>query len=166
MVRAADAVVSIGCGDACPVFLGKRYEDWTADDPAGRPAKRLKRCAQSATKSSDASARCSTNSASPPPPFRLRRLRSRPSGPPASRCAAVEADHEMRRLPAGAALTVGIGWIWLALLGLLGLLWGKTWLEERKLAARFPSYGDSAARTPRLVPDPRRCLTRRRTGRS
>lgn len=50
-------------------------------------------------------------------------------------------------------------WVWLAL---LALLWGKTRLEERKLAARFPGYGDYAARTPRLVPDPRRCLTRRR----
>lgn len=36
MVRAADVVVSMGCGDACPVLPGKRYEDWTLDDPAGR----------------------------------------------------------------------------------------------------------------------------------
>ena len=35
MVRAADVVVSMGCGDACPVFPGKRYEDWVLDDPAG-----------------------------------------------------------------------------------------------------------------------------------
>ena len=34
-VRAADVVVTMGCGDACPVFPGKRYEDWTLDDPAG-----------------------------------------------------------------------------------------------------------------------------------
>jgi protein-S-isoprenylcysteine O-methyltransferase Ste14 len=54
-------------------------------------------------------------------------------------------------------------WVWL---GLLVLLWGKTRLEERKLAARFPGYRDYAARTPRLVPDPRRCLTRRRAGRT
>jgi len=46
--------------------------------------------------------------------------------------------------------------------GLLVLLWGKTRLEERKLAARFPGYRAYAARTPRLVPDPRRCLARRR----
>lgn len=52
-------------------------------------------------------------------------------------------------------------WVWL---GLLALLWGKARWEERKLAARFPGYRDYAARTPRLVPDPRRCLTRRRTG--
>ena len=36
VVRAADVVVTMGCGDACPVFLGKRYEDWTLDDPAGQ----------------------------------------------------------------------------------------------------------------------------------
>ncbi|MBK3573849.1 arsenate reductase ArsC [Streptomyces sp. MBT65] len=35
IVRAADVVVSMGCGDACPVFPGKRYLDWTLDDPAG-----------------------------------------------------------------------------------------------------------------------------------
>jgi arsenate reductase (thioredoxin) len=36
VVRAADAVITMGCGDACPVFPGKRYEDWTLDDPAGQ----------------------------------------------------------------------------------------------------------------------------------
>lgn len=36
IVRAADVVVTMGCGDACPVFAGKRYEDWTLDDPAGQ----------------------------------------------------------------------------------------------------------------------------------
>lgn len=35
IVRAADVVVSMGCGDACPVFPGKRYVDWTISDPAG-----------------------------------------------------------------------------------------------------------------------------------
>ncbi len=35
VVRAADVVVSMGCGDACPVFPGKRYEEWILDDPAG-----------------------------------------------------------------------------------------------------------------------------------
>jgi protein-tyrosine-phosphatase len=35
VVRAADAVVTMGCGDACPVFPGRRYEDWVLDDPAG-----------------------------------------------------------------------------------------------------------------------------------
>ena len=36
VIRAADVVVTMGCGDACPVFPGKRYEDWQLDDPAGR----------------------------------------------------------------------------------------------------------------------------------
>jgi protein-tyrosine-phosphatase len=35
IVRAADVVVTMGCGDACPIFPGKRYEDWELDDPAG-----------------------------------------------------------------------------------------------------------------------------------
>jgi protein-tyrosine-phosphatase len=36
IVRAADVVVTMGCGDACPLFPGKRYEDWELDDPAGQ----------------------------------------------------------------------------------------------------------------------------------
>ena len=35
-VREADVVVTMGCGDECPFFPGKRYEDWELDDPAGR----------------------------------------------------------------------------------------------------------------------------------
>jgi protein-tyrosine-phosphatase len=35
-VRAADVVITMGCGDACPVYPGKRYEDWELPDPAGR----------------------------------------------------------------------------------------------------------------------------------
>ena len=35
-VRDSDAVITMGCGDACPVFPGKRYEDWALDDPAGQ----------------------------------------------------------------------------------------------------------------------------------
>jgi arsenate reductase (thioredoxin) len=35
VVRAADVVVTMGCGDACPVLPGKRYEDWVLEDPAG-----------------------------------------------------------------------------------------------------------------------------------
>ena len=34
VVRAADAVITMGCGDACPIYPGKRYEDWKLDDPA------------------------------------------------------------------------------------------------------------------------------------
>lgn len=36
IVRAADVVVTMGCGDACPIVPGTRYEDWELDDPAGR----------------------------------------------------------------------------------------------------------------------------------
>jgi protein-tyrosine-phosphatase len=35
-VRESDVVITMGCGDVCPVFPGKRYEDWELDDPAGR----------------------------------------------------------------------------------------------------------------------------------
>jgi arsenate reductase (thioredoxin) len=36
VVRAADVVITMGCGDACPIFPGKRYEDWELEDPAGK----------------------------------------------------------------------------------------------------------------------------------
>jgi protein-tyrosine-phosphatase len=36
-VRAADVVITMGCGDACPIYPGKRYEDWNLPDPAGLP---------------------------------------------------------------------------------------------------------------------------------
>ena len=36
-VAVSDVVVTMGCGDTCPVFPGTRYEDWTLDDPAGQP---------------------------------------------------------------------------------------------------------------------------------
>ena len=36
VVRAADVVITMGCGDACPMFPGKRYLDWEIDDPAGQ----------------------------------------------------------------------------------------------------------------------------------
>jgi arsenate reductase len=35
--RGADVIVTMGCGDACPVFPGRRYVDWELDDPAGKP---------------------------------------------------------------------------------------------------------------------------------
>jgi arsenate reductase (thioredoxin) len=37
MARQADVIVTMGCGDQCPVFSGKRYLDWELDDPAGQP---------------------------------------------------------------------------------------------------------------------------------
>jgi protein-tyrosine-phosphatase len=43
VVRAADAVITMGCGDACPVYPGKRYEDWDLEDPAGRDLQTVRR---------------------------------------------------------------------------------------------------------------------------
>lgn len=37
-VKESDVVITMGCGDTCPIFPGKRYEDWELTDPAGRPA--------------------------------------------------------------------------------------------------------------------------------
>jgi arsenate reductase (thioredoxin) len=42
-VRAADAVITMGCGDACPIYPGKRYEDWELEDPAGQPVEVVRR---------------------------------------------------------------------------------------------------------------------------
>lgn len=41
-VRASDVVVTMGCGEVCPVFPGKRYEDWVLADPAGRPLEEVR----------------------------------------------------------------------------------------------------------------------------
>jgi arsenate reductase len=41
-VEAADVVITMGCGDACPIFPGKRYLDWQLDDPAGLPVERVR----------------------------------------------------------------------------------------------------------------------------
>ena len=43
LVSEADVVVTMGCGDACPVYPGKRYEDWGLDDPAGQDAATVRR---------------------------------------------------------------------------------------------------------------------------
>lgn len=42
-VRAADVVITMGCGDACPIYPGKRYEDWELDDPAGKDLAAVRR---------------------------------------------------------------------------------------------------------------------------
>jgi arsenate reductase len=42
IVRAADVVVTMGCGDACPLYPGKRYVDWEVDDPAGREVEEIR----------------------------------------------------------------------------------------------------------------------------
>lgn len=42
VVRAADVIVTMGCGDECPIFPGKRYDDWPVPDPAGQPLERVR----------------------------------------------------------------------------------------------------------------------------
>jgi protein-tyrosine-phosphatase len=42
-VKAADVVITMGCGDACPIFPGKRYEDWELADPAGKGLAEVRR---------------------------------------------------------------------------------------------------------------------------
>ncbi len=42
MARAADVIVTMGCGDACPVYPGKRYVDWELTDPAGKPIEEVR----------------------------------------------------------------------------------------------------------------------------
>ena len=42
-VQASDVVITMGCGDACPFFPGKRYEDWVLDDPAGKGIEDVRR---------------------------------------------------------------------------------------------------------------------------
>jgi arsenate reductase (thioredoxin) len=43
VVRAADVVITMGCGDACPIYPGKRYEDWELDDPEGQDLETVRR---------------------------------------------------------------------------------------------------------------------------
>jgi protein-tyrosine-phosphatase len=42
VVRAADVVITMGCGDACPIYPGKRYLDWELDDPAGKSVEEVR----------------------------------------------------------------------------------------------------------------------------
>lgn len=42
-VKESDVVITMGCGDACPIFAGKRYEDWELDDPAGQRLEMVRR---------------------------------------------------------------------------------------------------------------------------
>ena len=42
-VRAADVVITMGCGDACPIYPGKRYEDWVVEDPARKSVDEVRR---------------------------------------------------------------------------------------------------------------------------
>ena len=58
-VRESDVVITMGCGDTCPFYPGKRYEDWVLNDPAGKDVAAV---GPFATKSDAASRRCSTTS--------------------------------------------------------------------------------------------------------
>jgi hypothetical protein len=60
-VAASDVVITMGCGDACPVFPGKRYEDWELTDPAGKSPDEVAGSARRST------AACRTSSPSSPP---------------------------------------------------------------------------------------------------
>jgi len=42
-VQTADVVITMGCGDACPIYPGKRYEDWDLEDPAGKDLETVRR---------------------------------------------------------------------------------------------------------------------------
>src|ERR687889_245723 len=78
VVRAADVVVTMGCGDACPVFPGRRYEDWCSTTPPGSTSTT---CARSATRSNAASAAYSPASRSPHvPDSPIRFARTAPLG--------------------------------------------------------------------------------------
>ncbi|HKH41395.1 MAG TPA: arsenate reductase ArsC [Solirubrobacterales bacterium] len=43
MVRESDVVITMGCGDACPIYPGKRYEDWELEDPSGKDLDTVRR---------------------------------------------------------------------------------------------------------------------------
>jgi arsenate reductase len=43
LVQESDVVITMGCGETCPIFPGKRYEDWTVDDPAGQDVETVRR---------------------------------------------------------------------------------------------------------------------------
>ena len=41
-MQASDVVITMGCGDACPIYPGKRYEDWELEDPAGKTLEQVR----------------------------------------------------------------------------------------------------------------------------
>jgi arsenate reductase (thioredoxin) len=64
-VQAADVVITTGCGDACPLCQGKRYEDWQLDDPAGRPLDEVRLIRDELDSASRHSSRSSTHRMTP-----------------------------------------------------------------------------------------------------
>jgi arsenate reductase (thioredoxin) len=53
MVREADVVITMGCGDACPIYPGKRYEDWELEDPSGKDLETVRRIREEISKRVD-----------------------------------------------------------------------------------------------------------------
>ena len=72
VVRAADVVITMGCGDACPIYPGKRYEDWELDDPAGQDVETVR-----ADPRRDRRARAAADRRAPARPSSEHRARSR-----------------------------------------------------------------------------------------
>ena len=87
VVRAADVVITMGCGDACPIYPGKRYEDWELDDPAGQDVETVRRIRDEidarVQRSSPSCSRLDRSSLDGAPPKRSRTSRS--SSPDAAR---------------------------------------------------------------------------------
>jgi arsenate reductase (thioredoxin) len=54
-VKASDVVITMGCGDTCPFYHGKRYEDWVLDDPAGQDLEHVRPMTKSVAGSNDSS---------------------------------------------------------------------------------------------------------------
>jgi arsenate reductase (thioredoxin) len=96
-VRAADAVITMGCGDACPIYPGKRYEDW-------EPASRWRWCAASATTSTSACSSCWPSWSRPAPDPTRRRVRGK--GERGLAAAPDDVRRSIRWLPMGEATTV------------------------------------------------------------
>jgi arsenate reductase len=65
MVREADVVITMGCGDACPIYPGKRYEDWELEDPSGKDLDTVRRIRDRISERVDGLLRDLTGRASP-----------------------------------------------------------------------------------------------------
>jgi protein-tyrosine-phosphatase len=66
VVRAADVVITMGCGDACPIYPGKKYEDWKLDDPAGQDLNTVRRISDERDQGGDCVADVWRTFAAPP----------------------------------------------------------------------------------------------------
>jgi arsenate reductase (thioredoxin) len=68
MVRTSDVVITMGCGDACPIYPGKRYEDWELEDPSGKDLETVRRIRDRISERVDALLRGLTGRAYARPP--------------------------------------------------------------------------------------------------